>query len=481
MGGDFALLQERTRKIAGTLASTRDGEDVLIVSHLDADGLSAGTIMLQALLRAGASPTIRIVKQLDLEAVDGISSSRSRVVVLTDLGSGQKSMLQNVKGKVIVVIDHHQPEDLETDLLEFNPHLSGFDGSTEISASGTAFLIARAMDPANFSLVNLALVGAFGDLQDKGKQSTLTGLNAAMAEEACSAGILEVKKGLKLYGFESRPLIKCMEYSLDPYLPGLSGDEGACFKFIKGLGVDPRLPNGTWKSVADLSKDELKTVVNGLMTYLISQGLTSKEAESIVGAIYIFTNELQDSPLRDVREFSSSINACGRLGRFGLGISICMGDRDKALSELKDVIQSYKKAISGYLDWLEKNQGTATRVLTHVQALFGGTQIDEKMIGTIISIAISSKPFSQDRPIIGFANSASVVKVSARGTAELVKRGLDLGKVMKEAATQVGGAGGGHNIAAGAEIPSGKESEFLALADGLIFRSMEAQQSEIQN
>ena len=479
--GDIALLKDRARTIAGILNSIENGEGVMIISHLDADGLSAGTIMLQSLLRTGVSPAMRIVKQLDEDAIEGISSNKSRFVILTDMGSGQKTLLKKVKGKEIIVVDHHQPEQLETGILELNPHQFGIDGSTEISASGTAFLLAKEMDPANNYLANLAIVGALGDLQDKGKQSTLIGVNAEIAEEASRAGLLEVKKGLKLYGFESRPLIKCMEYSLDPYLPGLSGDEGASFKFVKSLGIDPRMPDGTWKSVAELSNNELKTVINGLIKYLILQGLSSKDAESIVGAIYLFTKESPEGPLRDAREFSSSVNACGRLGKFGLGISICMVDRDKDLLELKEVVQGYKRAISGYLNWLEKNQTAVVRILPHVQALFGGTEIDEKMIGTIISIAISSKPFRQDLPIIGFANSEGVVKVSSRGTAELVKRGLDLGKVMKEAAERLGGAGGGHNIAAGAQIPGGKENEFFSMAEEIISKNMTGAQIEVKN
>jgi len=230
-------------------------------------------------------------------------------------------------------------------------------------------------------------------------------------------------------------------------------------------------PDGSWRSQADLSKEELRTVVNGVIKYLISQGLSSRDAESVVGAIYIFTKEATDSPLRDAREFSSSINACGRLGRFGLGVSICLGDRGNALTEFKEVLQEYRRTISGYLSWLNNNK-EAIKILPHVQAIYGGTQVDEKMIGTLVSIAFPSKPFTMDRPIVGFAMSSGVLKVSARGTADLVRRGLNLGRVVKEAAEKLGGTGGGHNIAAGAQIPLGKEDEFLSLAESLISKTM---------
>jgi RecJ-like exonuclease len=470
-GGSFSSFDERASSIAEVLSRIPSGEEMLIISHLDADGLSAGSLMLQALLRSGASPQLRIVKQLDEEVIKEVSQSKLRFIVFTDMGSGQKSLLKNIGDRTFLVVDHHPPEQVETDLLELNPHLFGFDGSTDLSAAGTAYLLAVKMNKANRSLIPLAIVGALGDIQDKGERGMLVGINARIVEDAEKDGALIVKKGLKLYGFESRPLAQCLAYTMEPYLPGLSGDEGACYKFLKDLGIEPRKPDGSWRSQADLSKEELRTVVNGVIKYLISQGLSSRDAESVVGAIYIFTKEATDSPLRDAREFSSSINACGRLGRFGLGVSICLGDRGNALTEFKEVLQEYRRTISGYLSWLNNNK-EAIKILPHVQAIYGGTQVDEKMIGTLVSIAFPSKPFTMDRPIVGFAMSSGVLKVSARGTADLVRRGLNLGRVVKEAAEKLGGTGGGHNIAAGAQIPLGKEDEFLSLAESLISKTM---------
>jgi len=470
-GGSLPSFLERARAVADDLSRLSRDEEVLVVTHLDADGLSAGSIMLQALLGMGFPAMVRVVKQLDEVVVSEINASPQRSIVFTDLGSGQKTLLKGIKGKKLFLVDHHQPEAGEDGLFELNPHPFGIDGSKEISAAGTAYILATAIDPANSSLANLAIVGALGDIQDKGERGTLTGINAKIAEEAEKAGTLTVKKGLRLYGFESRPLVKCMEYTLDPYLPGLSGDEGACYKLIKDLGIDPRKPDGSWKSVANLSREELKSVINGLIKYLVGHGLTSREAESVVGVVYVFKAEGSDSPLRDAREFASSLNACGRLGRYGLGISICIGDRDRALNELKEILAVYKRTISGYLNWLQSNP-KAVKVLPNIQAVFAGDAIDDKMIGTIISIAMSREPFTMDKPILGFANSTGVSKISGRGTPDLVRRGLNLGKIMKEAAEKHGGTGGGHDIAAGAQVPLGAEEAFLSSADELVKKTV---------
>jgi RecJ-like exonuclease len=74
-----------------------------------------------------------------------------------------------------------------------------------------------------------------------------------------------------------------------------------------------------------------------------------------------------------------------------------------------------------------------------------------------------------DRPIVAFAEkNDEETKVSARGTAALVGRGLDLAAVMTDASRAVGGDGGGHDIAAGGTIPAGSEEAFLERADALV-------------
>jgi len=79
---------------------------------------------------------------------------------------------------------------------------------------------------------------------------------------------------------------------------------------------------------------------------------------------------------------------------------------------------------------------------------------------------LNSEETSNNLPIIGFADKGNnEVKASARGTQDLIDKGLDLSAAMGKTAKQLDGVGGGHNIAAGATIPKGKEEEFLDLLE----------------
>lgn len=468
----------KIKYIAELIKNIPDDEEILIFSHLDADGLTAGSIVLKSLMDINLPICIRIIKQLDENVITTLPPNR-KYIFFVDMGSGQKSLISAINDRKVFIIDHHQPELQELE-GEINPHYFGIDGSMEISASGVAYFLAKEINKKNTKLSQLAIVGALGDMQDRGEKGSFIGLNNIIAQEAEVTKILKVKLGLRLYGSESRPLIQCLANTMDPYLPGLTGDEGACLKFIKSLGIEPKKIDGSWKTQSDLSSEELRTLISGLIRYLISTGLPSKEAEKIIGTIYIFPNEAEDSPLRDAREFASSINACGRMGKYGLGISICLGDRNKALIELKQVIQEYRRTISRYINWILSNN-ELIKILSHVQAIHGGTNIDDKLISPLISILHTIKPFSKDKPIIGFSTSLGYVKVSARASLELVNKGINLGVLIREIAKKLGGIGGGHNIAAGAQIPLGKEEEFLISLNEMIKRELDGSTLKIDN
>ena len=81
---------------------------------------------------------------------------------------------------------------------------------------------------------------------------------------------------------------------------------------------------------------------------------------------------------------------------------------------------------------------------------------------------LSSSEAAPDMPIIAFAEADDGIKVSARAPKSLVDAGMDLSKLMSEAAAAVGGMGGGHNVAAGATIPVGKKEVFLDKLEELI-------------
>jgi RecJ-like exonuclease len=61
-----------------------------------------------------------------------------------------------------------------------------------------------------------------------------------------------------------------------------------------------------------------------------------------------------------------------------------------------------------------------------------------------------------------------VAKFSARTTDIVVHKGINLGEVMRVASEKCGGKGGGHNIAAGGQVPLDQVENFISAVNDLV-------------
>jgi single-stranded-DNA-specific exonuclease len=446
---------------------------IQVFSHLDADGIAAAGIIGKTLSMLDARFRIRVMQWVDEKIIGEIIADEPQLVILTDFGSGYLDLLyEKIPNVKIVILDHHQilGNTLNANVVHVNPHLQGIDGATDISGSGVAYFVAKAVDIGNVNLSPMALVGALGDMQDKYEQKKLGGLNEMIVADAVTAGLVKVEKDLTFFGRETRPIHKTLMSSTSPFIPGLSGDEGASVAFLDSVGIKLR-DGDRWRALRDLSDEERKRLCSELAEYLLSKGL-HLEVDNLIGNIYVLTQEEPWTPLRDAREFGVLLNSTGRLDRPSLGIAVCMGDRGAALEEANRVLEDYRKDINTYLGWvMEKPE--RMRELQNIYVVYGESAVKEKIIGTVASILSYSLPASY-KPILAFAfvEKEGVAKFSARTTEAVVQKGVNLGEVMRLASEKVGGKGGGHNIAAGAQSPMGKVDEFIEVADEMVGKQL---------
>lgn len=446
---------------------------IQVFSHLDADGIAAAGIMSKALWRLDARYRVKVTQWVDDKIINDITTGKPQLVVLTDFGSGYIDLLnEKTPSQKIVILDHHQivANKTNTNFTHVNPHLHGIDGATDVSGSGVAYFAAKAMNPLNVDLSPIAIVGALGDMQDKYEQRSMEGLNALIIEDAVNAGLVKVEKDLTFFGRETRAIHKALASSTSPFIPGISGDDGAAVAFLNNVGI--ALKDGDkWRALRDLSDDERKRLCTGLAEHLLSKGL-HLEVEKLIGKVYVLLREQPSTALRDAREFSVVLNSTGRLDKPSLGIAVCMGDRKTALIEANKVLEDYRKDINRYLSWvMEKSE--RMREFEHVYVVYGESAVNEKIIGTVASILAYSLPVSE-KPILAFANveAEGVAKFSARATDAVVEKGVNLGEVVRVASEKFGGKGGGHNIAAGAQVPLDKIQDFIQFADELVGKQL---------
>lgn len=458
---------------------------VFAFSHIDADGISALAIITLMLEREEKDFEWKNVHQINSESIvqmeEDIRKYKPDLVILSDFGTGQielvkKHVVDIESVKSIIILDHHLPpndpadsiqDDTNSKLIEVNPSQHGLSGSTDLSGAGAAFLLALFVSPNNVDLSELAIVGATGDLQDYYGRG-FVGLNKEILELGEDSGFLEVMRDLTFFGIHTRPLPYLLRYATDPYLPGLTGAEEACYAFFQDLEIDMR-SGDEWRTWVDLESGEKQRAIQGIIQVVLEHYNNPRVAQGIIGDTIVLSQRPPKTEMRSAKEFSTLLNACGRNKRPEVGVRICMRDPE-AFVEGKTLLQQHRTNLASALRRLEENG------FTEMQGMYvvNDPQTPDTIIGIVIGMAQGSMIIPTDRPVIGVSTNTTddspLAKLSGRAHKQLIKRGVNLKEIFVEVAgilnekngTLIAEAGG-HPMAAGAFIQKSHLDEFLAL------------------
>lgn len=446
--------------VAEKFKSLDRARPVKIVSNHDCDGIASASILVTAFHRAGIKFSLSIVRQLNQEVLEGLKLEPYETVIFADLGSGYLNNIEKfLAGKNIFVLDHHKPEDYSPSFaVHVNPHLFNLDGTKDISAAGVCYLFVKALNEDNKDLAHLAVIGAIGDNQEK---NGFFGVNSLIVKDATEYGKLEIKESLRMFGMQTKPLHKVLEYSTNPYIPNVTGNERGAVKFLEDLNI--RVKDGNkFRKLNDLSEEELKK----LITAIILKRMGSEESPGdVFGQIYLIKGENDESPTRDAREFSTLLNCCGRLGKPSLGIAACLGDK-KMKEVAVGLLNQYRREIISALEWFYNNRGSEKIKEGRGYVLINAEDaVRDTLIGTLTSTVAKSNIYPEGTIIVSLAHTlGEETKISTR-IAGFRESNFDLREMIKKVVKVTGGEGGGHRLAAGATIPQEKEEEFLKLTE----------------
>jgi single-stranded-DNA-specific exonuclease len=438
----------------------RDNE-VAIISHLDADGITSGSIMAMALKRMGARYSVRTVSGMNESVFETMKADGRDFYIITDLGWGWTSALRNAIGDKWLIIDHHQVPEIEASKEQqrdedqiLNPWIYGIDGGREVSAGGMAYMVANTLDSKNRDLSAMAIVSAVADRQDQGDKKSFVGLNAEILKTAQSLGIVAVDLDIIVSGRETNPVHEALAYSLFHYIDGLTWNRESCQLLLKNAGIKLKDNNGRWRMLAEFSQEEKAAIIEAVANFVAKSDKRSSDIilDDLLGHVYTLTREDRRSQLRDARDFSSLLNACGRKASAGVGIAICMGDRNAALNVGEEIMNSFKMTLRNNLSNIF---GEKWRLSDDGKTVFvnGDGVLEEDMLGAVSSLLSRSPSFRGKLLFVRTLSSNGTYKFSSRKCIDCQSK-ANLGILMQECAGALNGEGGGHSEAAGCTIPS---------------------------
>lgn len=453
---DIEALRKAASNIGQKLKkAASEKESVLILGRPDSDGIAASAVLCKGIYFNGGIFNARFRAHLSKEAVESLSTEGYDHYVICELGGGREREFSEILGDKAIFIGHHNPQGEADSYISLNANSFGFDGSREVSCSGLAYLISKEMLPHPDSAAWLAIVGALGDRQDVGTKRSLVGLNELFMQDAVNSSQIEVKEELLLFGRDVKPIHEAIAYTHDPFIQGLTGNKDVCLSVLSSAKIELKKAS-RWKVASDLTSEERDKLLLTLSSYLQVSG---DSMSSIVGTVYLLRREDEHSFLKDGRDYASLLEASARLGRASAGLSVCLGDRGKALTEAEKLLMDYKQRVLKCIRVILSDEERLS-LSDSIAYVVGDGLVDESMSGSIAE-ALKVVPRLRDKviilrtPVIG-----GVVKFSLRKGLSCQYE-VDVGQVVRKISMLVDGEGGGHRTSAGARVSSVKANEFM--------------------
>ncbi len=437
-------LETLCKKASDLILSFPKSSRIRVVSHYDADGISSAAIICRALYREGYDFHTSLMRNPFNKGLERLSKEQNELIIFCDMGSGQIETIENIQCKSIV-IDHHQflKEKTSENVLQINANLCGMNGNYEACGATLCYCVVKTLNPKNIDLAPLAMVGATGDKQYIGGFS---GYNKTILEEALKNGFLKEIIGLKI---NSETIQDSLYFSIDPYYNDLSGNNEEIIELLKKLKIKKTV------KIEDLDMNQNKMLNSYLIFKLLKIGCEKNILDTVIRTRYY-----SDNLNCELERFADILDSCGKGGNRGLGLALCMGDK-QAFAEAVKFEKEYKQRILDELLALEKEGFKEKKNFRYFYSR-------DSSLGGVISGIATNYILDKEKPLFSISKNDNEIHVSCRGNQYLVSKGLDLGFAMNEVANKLNGYGGGHKIAAGATISSDKESEFLELVDEII-------------
>jgi len=433
------MILKEVRNFTKQLLETIQSKKVHVISHFDTDGITSVTIFSKTLDKLNKQFSIKILKQLNEKEINNVP--KDRVLVFIDLASSHIPYLGKLDTPVFI-IDHHEiskkVDKIPKNITIINTHL--LTNYENLCSSELTYLISKEINKENINLAYLAIIGAVGDTLERDINK--------IRDSIIKDSQVKIKKGLLLYP-STRPVNKTLEFSSDPFIPGVTGDHFGSLELLDEAGI--RRNGKIYPPIIDLNEDEMKKLTTAILLRL-----SSKDNSHYIGNLYLikFFNKIEDA-----RELSAIINACSRMGNSEVAFMMCMGNAS-ARKRAERVYVKYRQHIISGLKFIEKNKKIEGK---HYVIINAKNNIKDTLIGTLASILSFSSTYKQGTIIIAMAYNENKIKVSARIAGRNSKSGHNLKELIESVTHITGGESGGHNNAAGCTINKEKENKFIDL------------------
>ena len=209
-------LPDIKKAVKRIISAIDNGEKIMVYGDYDVDGVTATTVMVEALKTAGVKNVFTMLPDrfidgygMSRRSVEKAISEQASLVVTVDCGTNNSEVISELKkaGIDTVVTDHHEvmtevPKDA---VAVVNPKREPDGNLSELAGVGVAFMVAKALVAAGKIpegqekwMLDLVLIGTLCDsMKITGVNRELTYFGKKVLEKTRRPGLIELMKVAK--------------------------------------------------------------------------------------------------------------------------------------------------------------------------------------------------------------------------------------------------------------------------------------------
>lgn len=362
-------------KVCSNINFQTSDQNILVTSPYP-EAAIASTIISRTI--SGLKSLFHITFQQPVLTIDTLNTLRekysSSAIIIVGIDILGKKKIKKGKGYPLIIGGTSESE-----------QVNSFTLGTDSTVAAAGYVFAKSLKDVNDYNLQLA---AAGSLLHGGMNESKKGANKDIIELANKNGLIEERKGFKLFGVTMLPLDEALLYSTHPYLATISGNQKVCDAILN----EAEIPIQKLRTpLSNLNSSEAQRLTSVLITRLDPGTIPQ-----LLGTDYIITRERDISPIRFVSGIETIGATAWTRNELGALISVLLGDRGRALRNLIDSHMTHHKDVISTIHRLESNlKGDSTTTTTTVTLTGSKTEI----LPDVGRIALESGIVDSVRPV----------------------------------------------------------------------------------
>ncbi|MFX0054719.1 MAG: hypothetical protein ACFFAX_00680 [Promethearchaeota archaeon] len=370
---------------------------VIIVSSSIPESTLASAILSRSIFKSGGLFHITFVEPVvHAEEINRLRSTYSdSTMIVVGVDVADKKRIKKGKGYPVFIGGVHGSEQVQSLCL-----------GNERTISAASYILADEITKPGSEELQLAAAGTLLN----NHSAKLKGAAREVVASAQNKGLIEEKKGFRLFGVNFMPLNEVLAYSIWPYLPNLSGRPEICDKIYEEADI----PYPKFKTPLSSLTSEEATKVNQHLSLKLDPSVISQ----VLGQDFIFSNENETSPARLLSGIRAIAETAWTLAEPSASTAIWIGDRAQVLKRFLDSYKAHSKEVIAGVERMvvllqesESEGADQPLVISH-------TETHEEILSDVGRIVLEANYVDTDRLMI-ISKDSGISAIWKSGTISL--------------------------------------------------------------